>query len=205
MRAIFFRGVALCLLFSLLLTACGQNAAEPATPAEPAVTTQPEAAPLSAGQYFAQGNVAYEQGDFAAAVEAFRQAATLAPNDAGYWHNLGVAQYSLNALEEAQASFARGLELAPDDAELNYLMGVVLIQFEQLDEAEAYLIKAQQLDVKLPEPYFGLGVLYKLQGKRDQAIEAFQTFLDIGPGQDPNAMQMAQQELDVLQAQPVTP
>ncbi len=199
----------LLILAVLLVTACGQNAAQPAVPspaADGAATAIPaQAAPLTAEDYFAQGNAAFEQGRLAAAVEGFRQAVTLAPQEAGYWHNLGVAQYSLNALDEAQASFARGLELAPNDAELNYLMGVVLIQFEQLDQAASYLLKANELDAKLPEPYFGLGVLYKLQGQRAEAIQAFQTFLDIGPGQDASAMQVAQQELDALLSTSPTP
>jgi tetratricopeptide (TPR) repeat protein len=101
-------------------------------------------------------------------------------------------------MDEASNSFQSGLALAPDDAELNYLMGVVSIQFEQLSEAETYLTRANQLDPALPEPYFGLGVLYRLQGQREQAIAAFETFLEIGPGQDPAAIPVAQAELEAL-------
>jgi tetratricopeptide (TPR) repeat protein len=178
--------------FVLLLAACGSGD-ETAAPAAPT-------AQLSAQEYFEEGNARYEQGDIQAAVDAYRQAAALDEQNAGYWHNLGVAQYSLNALDEARASFRRGLALEPDDAELNYLLGVVAVQFEELSEAETYLTRANQLDPELPEPYFGLGVLYRLQGKTEQAISAFETFLAIGPGQDPSATQMAQQELDALRA-----
>ena len=79
-------------------------------------------------------------------------------------------------------------------------MGVVAIQFEQLSEAETYLTRANQLNPALPEPYFGLGVLYRLQGQREQAIAAFETFLKIGPGQDPAAIPVAQAELEALRA-----
>ena len=177
---------------AMLLAACGSSD-ETVLPVSPT-------AQLSAQDYFEQGNALYEQGDIQAAVDAYRQAAALDEQNAGYWHNLGVAQYSLNALDEARASFRRGLALEPDDAELNYLIGVVAVQFEELGEAETYLTRANQLDPDLPEPYFGLGVLYRLQGKTEQAISAFETFLRIGPGQDPNATQMAQQELDALRA-----
>jgi tetratricopeptide (TPR) repeat protein len=178
--------------FAMLLAACGSGG-ETAAPAAPT-------AQLSAQEYFEQGNALYEQGDIQAAVDAFGQAVALDEQNAGYWHNLGVAQYSLNTLDEARASFQRGLALEPDDAELNYLTGVVAVQFDELDEAETYLTRANQLDPDLPEPYFGLGVLYRLQGKTEQAISAFETFLAIGPGQDPNATQIAQQELDALRA-----
>ncbi len=183
----------LALLAALLLAACNSGASEPGATAAPT-------AGLSAQAYFEQGNALYEQGDLQAAVDAYRQAAALDEQNIGYWHNLGVAYYSLNALDDARTSFQRGLALAPDDAELNYLMGVVSIQVEALDEAETYLTRANQLDPALPEPYFGLGVLYRLLGQREQAIRAFETFLEIGPGQDPAAMPVAEQELEALRA-----
>lgn len=178
------------LLAALLLTGCADSGETP--------TVTAPAPQLSAQEYFDQGNALYEQGDLQGAANAFREAVALDDQNVGYWHNLGVAYYSLNALNDAKTSFQRGLALAPDDAELNYLMGVVSIQFEQLSEAKTYLTRANQLDPALPEPYFGLGVLYRLQGQREQAIAAFETFLDIGPGQDPAAIPIAEAELEAL-------
>lgn len=180
-------------LMTALVTGCAGNAAN--TPAATEPTPQ-----LSAEEYFQQGNTLYEQGDFAAAEAAFQQAVALDGQSIGYWHNLGVAQYSQDRLDAARASFEQGLKLAPDDAELNYLMGAVSIQLQQLDQAETFLTRANQLDSALPEPYFGLGVLYKLQGQREEAIAAFETFLKIGPGQDPAAIPVAEAELEALRA-----
>ncbi len=187
-------GALIGLLAMLLLAACGGN--QPAAPTAPAAPT----VQLSAQGYFEQGNTLYEQGDLQAAVAAYRQAAALEEQNAGYWHNLGVAYYALDALEEARTSFQRGLALAPDDPQLNYLMGVVSIQFGALAEAESYLTRANQLSPTLPEPYFGLGVLYRLLNQPEQAIRAFETFLEIGPGQDPSAMPAAEAELEALRA-----
>lgn len=180
-------------LAAALLAGCAGSA-----PETPAAT---EAAPLlTAEDHFAQGNALYEQGDFAAAEAAFAQAAALDGQNVGYWHNLGVAQYSQDRLDEARTSFQQGLRLAPDDAELNYLMGAVSIQLQQLSEAETFLTRANEINPALPEPYFGLGVLYKLQDRREQAIQAFETFLEIGPGQDPAAIPVAEAELQALRA-----
>lgn len=193
------RGLAglLALLALLALAACSGQAGTPGA-AEPA--TAAPTAELAAQDYFEQGNARYEQGDLAGAVEAYRQAAALDKQNAGYWHNLGVAYYGLNALDDARASFQAGLALDPDDAKLNYLMGVVSIQADALAEAERYLTRANQLDPALPEPYFGLGVLYRLLGRRAEAIDAFETFLEIGPGQDAAAMPVAEAELKALRA-----
>jgi tetratricopeptide (TPR) repeat protein len=177
------------LLTVTLLAACASQT--------PTATPAPR---LSAQEYFDQGNALYEQGDLQAAISAYREAVALDDKNAGYWHNLGVAYYSLNRLDEASDGFQRGLALEPDNAELNYLMGVVSIQFDQLAKAETYLTRANRLNPDLPEPYFGLGVLYRLQGQREQAITAFETFLELGPGQDPAAVPVAQAELDALRA-----
>jgi tetratricopeptide (TPR) repeat protein len=180
------------LLTTLLLTGCAGGGETP-TAAAPA----PQ---FTAQEFFEQGNALFDQGNLQAAASAYLEAVTLDDQNVGYWHNLGVTYYSLNALGEARTSFQRGLALAPDDAELNYLMGAVSIQFDQLGEAETYLTRANQLDPALPEPYFGLGVLYRLQGQREQAIAAFETFLAIGPGQDPAAIPVAEAELEALRA-----
>lgn len=180
-------------LIAALLAGCAGGATDTPAASEPTAL-------LSADEYFQQGNTFYEQGDLAAAETAFQQAATLDGQNAGHWHNLGVTQYSLDKLDQARNSFEAGLKLEPDDAQLNYLMGVVLVQLNQLNEAGTYMRRANELDPALPEPYFGLGVLYKLQGQREQAIAAFETFLKIGPGQDPAAMSMAEAELEALRA-----
>jgi tetratricopeptide (TPR) repeat protein len=57
---------------------------------------------------------------------------------------------------------------------------------------------ALELDPNLPEVYYGLGVIYKLQGEREKAIEAFERFLEVGPGQDPQAKIEAERQLEDL-------
>lgn len=186
------RAILVLLAVAWLVAGCGGATATPA-PASPT-------AQLSAEEHFMQGNAFFEQGDFAAAEAAFQQAVAQNSDNVGYWHNLGVAQYSLDKLEDARNSFRQGLLVAPDDAELSYLMGAVSIQLNELAEAETYLTRANQLDPDLPEAYFGLGVLYRLLGQPQRAIDAFETFLEIGPGQDPAAVPVAEQELEALRA-----
>jgi tetratricopeptide (TPR) repeat protein len=77
----------------------------------------------------------------------------------------------------------------------------VRIQENNLPEAERLLTKARDLDPKLPEVYYGLGVVYKLKGQKTEAIAAFEKFLQIGPGQDPTAMDYARSELKDLKGQ----
>jgi tetratricopeptide (TPR) repeat protein len=160
----------------------------------------PGAALGTGDDYFRQGNELSSAGRYAEAESAYRQAIAIDPNKAAYWHNLGVTYYQMQRLQDAEQSLKAGLELAPDDAQLNYLVGIVYLQLMRYDESGDYLLKANELDPTLPEPYYGLGALYRQLGQREEAIKAFETFLEIGPGQDPNAIPNAQAELDALRA-----
>ena len=98
-------------------------------------------------------------------------------------------------------SLTAALKINPNDAATAYLLGAVRLQEKNLAEAERLLLKARDLDPKLPEAYYGLGALYKLKGQKTEAIAAFEKFLEIGPGQDPQAGEYAQAELKALKGQ----
>ena len=115
--------------------------------------------------------------------------------------NLGVTYYQMNQLPKAADEFIAALKLNPNDAATTYLLGAVRLQEKNLAEAEKLLLKARDLDPKLPEPYYGLGALYQLKGQKAEAIAAFEKFLEIGPGQDPQAAEYARNELKALKGQ----
>jgi tetratricopeptide (TPR) repeat protein len=54
------------------------------------------------------------------------------------------------------------------------------------------------LNPDLAEPYFSLGVAYNALNQKEQAIEAFETFLARDTGEDPRAGQEAQRYLEAL-------
>lgn len=166
-----------------LLAGCGQAAPTPAG---------------SADALFQQGNTAFDQGNLAEAEQAFKQALEIDSANVAYWTNLGVTYYSLGQLADAEQAFKSGLATATDDAELHYLLGATYLQLDRLDDAQSNLLTATELNPDLAEPYFGLGALYQLQGKREDAIKAFERFLEIGPGQDPAAAPAAQATLEAL-------
>jgi tetratricopeptide (TPR) repeat protein len=112
--------------------------------------------------------------------------------------NLGVVYYQMGQLSKAADALNAALDRDPNDAKSLYLAGVVRLQQNQLSDAEQLLIKARTADPNLPEVYYGLGVLYRLKGQKQDAINAFEKFLAIGPGQDPAAMDHARQELESL-------
>ena len=196
------------LMLAFALSACGQTPSptpvtRPGTESDVAHTAAPTMASVAPGRgddFFAQGNALSAEGKFAEAEAAYRQAITIDPKKASYWQNLGVTYYQMQRLSDAEQSLKTGLQLTPNDAQLNYLLGIVYLQMARYSDSSIYLLKANQLDPNLPEAYYGLGALYKQQGKRDEAIRAFERFLELGPGQDPSAIPNAQAELQELRA-----
>jgi len=157
--------------------------------------------PKQARAQFGLGNVLVRQGRLPEAEQSFRAALAADPNLASAQANLGVTYYQMGQLAQAATAFEGALRLEPDDAATLYLLGAVRLQENNLAEAEKLLLRARERKASLPEVYYGLGVLYRLKGQKDDAIAAFEKFLEIGPGQDPTAMDFARQELKQLKGQ----
>jgi len=157
--------------------------------------------PGSAAAQFGLGNVLVRLGKLAEAEIAYKAALAADPRLIAAHANLGVTYYQMNQLPKAADEFIAALKLNPNDAATTYLLGAVRLQEKNLAEAEKLLLKARDLDPKLPEPYYGLGALYQVKGQKAEAIAAFEKFLEIGPGQDPQAAEYARNELKALQGQ----
>ena len=140
-------------------------------------------------------------GKLAEAETAYKAALAADPGMIVAHANLGVTYYQMTQLPKAADEFTAALKLNPNDAATTYLLGAVRLQEQNLAEAEKLLLKARDLDPKLPEVYYGLGALYKLKGQKVEAIAAFEKFLEVGPGQDPQATENARNELKALKGQ----
>jgi tetratricopeptide (TPR) repeat protein len=157
--------------------------------------------PRSAQAQFGLGNALVRQNKLADAEAAYKAALAIDSNMTAVHANLGVVYYQLGQLSRAADEYNASLRINPSDAQTNYLLAAVRLQESNLPEAERLLLKARDLDPRLPEVYYGLGVLYKLKGQKADAIAAFENFLQIGPGQDPQATEYAKSELKTLKGQ----
>lgn len=155
--------------------------------------------PESASAQFGLGNVYVRQGRLGEAESAYRAAIAADPTLAAAHMNLGVVYYQQGSLANAAEQYEAALRLRPNDAQTLYLLAAVRIQGSQLAEAESLLVRAKAAQPDLAEVYYGLGALYKLQGKKAEAISAFETFLRLGTAQDPSAADAAKAELRELQ------
>jgi tetratricopeptide (TPR) repeat protein len=177
----------------------------------PAMDVTLEATPNSAQGWFELGKTYYKAGQWEQAVAAFKQVIALDPQHQAAYANLGATYHRLNQLDQAETHYQKALELNPKDGEVVYNLAALYLQKAMpgggqpdpvlVNQALDQLRRAQELSPNAAEPYFGLGVAYMMLNQRDQAIQAFETFLKRDSGQDPQAGQEAQRYLKMLRGQ----
>jgi tetratricopeptide (TPR) repeat protein len=156
---------------------------------------------MSAEAQFGLGNVYFRQNRLAEAQNAYIAALAADPKLAAAHSNLGVVYYQQGQMQKAEDELSAALKLKPNDAPTLYLLAAVHIQDNQLADAERLLNQAKAAQPDLAEVYYGLGALYNLQGKKTEAIAAFEKFLALGTAQDPQAMDEARKQLKDLKGQ----
>jgi tetratricopeptide (TPR) repeat protein len=157
--------------------------------------------PKSARAQFGLGNLYVRLNRLSEAEQAFKAAIANDPKMTAAQTNLGVVYYQLGQLGQAASALQEALRVEPDDPSTLYLLAAVRLQEGNYPEAEKLLVQARDRKPDLPEVYYGLGVLYRLTGQSEKAIQAFEKFLSLGPGQDPAAADKARQELKQLKGQ----
>jgi tetratricopeptide (TPR) repeat protein len=170
-----------------------------------------QANPDSAGAWFELGKAYYQVEQWAQAVTAFEKVIELDPNRQAAYANLGAVYHRQNKLDLAASQYEKALALNPNDGEVTYNLAALYIQkatqrgdqidADLLNQAINQLNRALELSPDSAEPYFGLGVAYTALNQREEAIQAFETFLDRDTGQDPRASQEAQRYLQILRGQ----
>lgn len=182
------------MLITMALSTCGE--------------VTPTAGPTSIVDHFERGNELSLNGQFEEAVREYEKALELEPDNVDVLTNLGVALYNLGQLDQAIEQYSTAIELAPKDADIHSNLAAAHVQeyqidgaLDQLNQALAEYQKAVELNPDLAEAHFGLGVVYTLQGRNEDAIRAFQRFQDLDTGKDPLATQNAEEYLGQLRGQ----
>ena len=104
------------------------------------------------------------------------------PDDLAARLDLAHRYLDARMIDEALAEYAAALELDPDDAEALAHVGYILYLGERAEEALASVHRALETDPSYPEALFFRGVIL-LDGldRPDEAIEAFEAYLDSAP------------------------
>ena len=130
----------------------------------------PVAAPaLTADDWFERA-IALEDGDAAAAIDAYRRSLRLRPDCIEAWINLGRLHAEGAEGEAATECFSTALRLDPRDATAVYNLGVVAQDAGREQDAIFLYTRALELDGALAEAHYNLATLFDQTGDSRQAI-----------------------------------
>lgn len=134
--------------------------------------------------YFLTGVMAWQEGDLAAAKEAFREAIEIDPGFAEAYNNLGSIYLAEKDYPEAvtafKAALGNPLYLTPELA-LNNL-GRTSELMGNLYQAEVYYRRAIDAKPGFPLAYLNLGRLCLNAGRYEDALEVFDQLVALAPG-----------------------
>lgn len=130
----------------------------------------PEAAPaVTADEWFARA-LSLEEGDTAAAIDAYRRSLRLRPDCTEAWINLGRLFAETGDPDAATECFQTALRLDPGDATAIYNLGVVAQDAGRELEAIDLYTRSLDLDPTLAEAHYNLATLFDQSGDSRSAI-----------------------------------
>ena len=140
------------LLVALVAVVGLASPASHAEPSGPAVQERRQS-PLSADaeSEYNRGVRARLAKDWAAAVEAFREAIALRPAFPEAWNELGYAFRNQGRYPESLSAYDEALRLRPDFPEALEYLGEAYVKMGRLDDAQRVLQRLRQLDTAKAE------------------------------------------------------
>jgi|GEM_PF-555834 len=118
-------------------------------------------------------------GQVSEAIDALKQAGSLAPDQIFPWNNLGNLFNELDRFEEALNAFQVARKFNPDDPMSLNGIGNVYLKLGRTDEALNTYQRAIQLAPNFAHAWNGIGMIYADQDQVDAAISAFQKAIDL--------------------------
>lgn len=127
------------------------------------------------------GLAAQQQGDFAAAIAAFRQFLSFNPGNVEALGLLGNALQQSGEVAASVAVYADALALQPTNAVLQNNAGVALRQLSYLDDALDCFLNAINSVPYYADAWLNIGSVLNMQGRLDHAATAFNRVIELEP------------------------
>jgi tetratricopeptide (TPR) repeat protein len=136
---------------------------------------------------FAEAEAAYRARKYSEATGLFERYVAERPTSGRGQFMLGMSAWKANDLARAEHAFDAALAIDPKHVKSLVNLARVRIEQKHADEAIALLTRADSLQPGTGEVHRLLGRAYHVQGKRDEAIEAYRHAIELD-GQDAWAM-----------------
>ena len=135
--------------------------------------------------YFGIGFCYDELGNYAKAIEAYKQAIRIDPDyaDTHYnlHHNLGIDYSSMGNYAKAIEAYKQAIRIEPDYADNYYGLGIVYYKLSFYEDAMESFKQAIRIDPDYADAYYGLGIAYGALGFYKDAMESLKQAISIEP------------------------
>lgn len=135
-----------------------------------------------ANYYHERGRKLFDEGKYADAEAAFREAMRLRPNNWAFPYNLGLALEYQNRVADAEAAYQKAVELNPKDSNGHFRLALMRIYLGQYARAEKAYRAAAQLAPSQSGTRVGLGYALEKQGYRVEAEAQYREAIRLAPG-----------------------
>jgi Flp pilus assembly protein TadD len=122
------------------------------------------------------GRLAFLEGNFARATEAFEQRLRLTPNDPVARKDLATIYLAQDRTEAALEQLGTVITMDPRDAEVHAAIGRIRLDGGQYAEAIVALRRALELRPALHEARYALALAFKRSGREDEASREMELF-----------------------------
>ncbi|NQZ83585.1 MAG: tetratricopeptide repeat protein, partial [Colwellia sp.] len=136
---------------------------------------------LTAKDWYDRGNDIRRVGNFAGALDAFKQSIKLNPHVAAPWIGLAKLLDANNQFEEARQCFIRAVAAEPKQLMSRQMLATSHQKLGYVEEAEREYNHAIKLDPNSYISYLGLGQLFEDLGKPEQAANAYRQSIQCAP------------------------
>jgi tetratricopeptide (TPR) repeat protein len=137
--------------------------------------------PRHAESFHFLGLIAYQGGDYDAAIESIGEAIRLRNDNAWYHCNLGNALMAPGRFDEAIAHYERALIVSPGHVNAHSNLGVALVQQGRIDDAVGHYMQVLAIKPDHAEAHNNLGVALVQQGRIDDAVMHYERALALQP------------------------
>jgi tetratricopeptide (TPR) repeat protein len=131
------------------------------------------------------GDARTQTHELAKAEEAYRKAAELDPSELSHQRGLGQTLLAEEKYSEALKIYQKLSDVTPDDSDVYLRIAQIYRELHQLDKAEENLVKARQYAPGNLEVMYNEAMLYRAQGRYDDAIRVLSDAATGIKGQSP--------------------
>lgn len=137
--------------------------------------------PLAARAAAAEGNAAFEKGDYPAARRAYQRVLELAPGNLVGLVNLGLVEFRAGRPAEAEKLLKQAVQQRLETGPAWLTLGMIYSEQNRLDEAHAALAQAVLHEPRNARAHNFLGAVLGRKGWRDAAEAELRRALEIDP------------------------